>query len=568
MSIQQIASRTLKSNSYDEEGKDFAIPKRPMRSQREILRILRQPLNISNTTSINQFMDDQIIPGRPEPSETTITTLLTLIKTQNKALQTLQKQVSLLKDRIPEESDSDTDVEETKIEITCDLCDEKHLAIYHCNDCSENLCETASTFHKKSKATKTHIILNLSDIKSLSKPQEEPTAILMELVDEYKIIGEYGGVCTGPNNEMISLQGGQCGEIHIHNRKGELLRKFGKPLEGQRQNFSEHIYCASKIGVSKEGDIYVQNENGAANYTYTGYPKQIKVYGLNGKIKHLIDSSGLTTTGHIFTQKCHDEEGNEFPVTSYPYRVCQNGDVYACKDKYIYVFNSSGKYLKKLHIDKSLSRIFIIENNLYVLYSNYTGIGVYDFEGKFLYRLKIGHDVINISLFPSGEICISTDVVVKIFRKGREYIQQSLQRNFHLVPKYQCDKNMNEMENRSVLSVTFPLSIPPFEETTNKHRPGIFTHTLYFDSLTSLKNAIFAVEEYFREKVSKSDFEHLSLLLSFEQEQYRRSLNIFNYNWAKCKKEKLVRGYFLGGNVLSSFEIRNDTELVLDLTQD
>jgi hypothetical protein len=195
---------------------------------------------------------------------------------------------------------------------------------------------------------------------------------------------------------------------------------------------------------------------------------------------------------------------------------------------------------------------------------------VYDLDGKFLYRWKIGnHNYVYISLFPSGEICISTDNGVKIFRKGREYIQNSLPRNFHLVPKYQCEKNMNEMENRSVLSVTFPLSIPPFEEdTTNGRRPGIFTHTLYFDSLTSLKNAIFAVEEYFREKVSKSDFEHLSLLLSFEQEQYRRSLNIFKYNWAKCKKEKLVRGYFLGGNVLSSFDIRNDTELVLELTQD
>jgi hypothetical protein len=420
-------------------------------------------------------------------------------------------------------------------------------------------------------------------MKSLSKPQEEPTAILMELVDEYKIIGQYG-VCTGPNNEMISLQ---SGEIHVHNRKGELLRKFGKPQQGQQPN-SEQLTGPSKLGVSKEGDIYVED-----GYHPQGgsYQPHIKVYGIHGQLKHTIDRSQgqkLTTKGNVISifgsmdrntgqwkSNCYDEEGRVFDIPSY-YDVAPNSDVYATKDKDIYIFNSSGKYLKKIQIvigeSSSICNIFIIENNLYLLHYN-SGvycIGVYDLDGKFLYRLKIGkHSVKNISLFPSGEICISTDNGVKIFRKGREYIQKSLPRNFHLVPKYQCDKNMNEMESRSVLSVTFPLSIPPFEEdTTGKHRPGIFTHTLYFDSLTSVKNAVFTVEEYFREKVSKSDFEHLSLLLSFEQEQYRRSLNIFKYNWAKCKKEKLVRGYFLGGNVLSSFEIRNDSELVLELTQD
>ena len=68
--------------------------------------------------------------------------------------------------------------------------------------------------------------------------------------------------------------------------------------------------------------------------------------------------------------------------------------------------------------------------------------------------------------------------------------------------------------------------------------------------------------------MNKSDFSHLSLLLSLEEGQYRKISNIYDYNWAKCKKEKLVRGYFLGGNVLSSLEIKDETELVLDITQD
>jgi hypothetical protein len=47
-----------------------------------------------------------------ETNSVNIMSLVALIKSQNKSLQNLQRQVSILKDRIPEESDSDTDVEE------------------------------------------------------------------------------------------------------------------------------------------------------------------------------------------------------------------------------------------------------------------------------------------------------------------------------------------------------------------------------------------------------------------------------------------------------------------------
>lgn len=164
-------------------------------------------------------------------------------------------------------------------------------------------------------------------------------------------------------------------------------------------------------------------------------------------------------------------------------------------------------------------------------------------------------------MFSSGELCVSTSVGVKIFRKGREYIQKSVRRNFNLVPKYK------DIETKSVLSVTFPLCIR-VRQQTNVDRPMVFRHTIYFDCLTTVKDAIFTVEEYFRQKVNKSDFQHLSLLLSLEEQSYRKILNIYDYNWSKCKKGKLVRGYFLGGNVLSSLEINDQTELVLDITQD
>jgi len=527
-----------------------------------------------------------------ETNSVNIMSLVGLIKSQNKSLQTLQRQVSILKDRIPEESDSDTDVEESRREIFCELCDEKHLAVYHCNDCSENLCEAGASFHKKGKATKGHIVKALSDITlRYSESGEEATAVIMELVEEHKITGS---VCAGPNEEIISLI---SGEVHVYNRKGVLLRKFGKleglVPQGQQQDYSKHLYSPSKLGLSKQGDIVVQDQYHFQ--TQTSYPYCAKVYGIHGHYRNTIDMSNcqkLTPTGNfvtIFTEfdttnrqmktKCYDEEGNSFPNPEYC-DIAPNGDIYANRSsKFIYVFNSSGKYLRKFnqfgekrHQDYSnITGVFICENDLYVVLDSNL-ICVLNLEGKFLYRFRVDRrdqnlSIKNISMFQSGELCVSTSVSVKIFRKGREYVQNSLKRKFNLVPKYQCDREMKEMEAKGVTSVTFPLCIPVFSQVSSGDRPSIFTHTLYFDSLTSVKNAIFTVEEYFRQKVSKGDFQHLSLLLSYEEQQYRKAYNVYDYNWAKCKKEKSVRGYFLGGNVLSSLEIKEQTELVLDITQ-
>lgn len=547
--------------------------------------------------SIQQFEESNMgkeirqMSSMTETNSVNITSLISLIKSQNKSLQTLQRQVSLLKDRIPEESDSDTDVEESKREIFCDLCDEKHYAVYHCNDCSENLCETGATFHKKGKATKGHIVKPLSEITLPSpNPEERATAILMELLEEHKITGS---VCAGPNDELVSLVGG---EICVYNRKGTLLRKFGKQegiQPGQQPDLSKYLYSPSKLAVSKTGDVFVYDRYHFQHQS--PHPFYTKVYGIHGQYKHTIDMSNdqkLTGTGNVISifrecdpntrqlkSKCYDEEGNPFPDPSYC-DVAQNGDVYATHSthstQYIYVFNSSGKYLRKFNqfgesrkSDYSITGIFIFENELYVVLSNYF-ISVLNLEGIFLYRFRVDRkdqnlSIQNISLFSSGELCVSTSVGVKIFRKGREYIQNSVKRNFHLVPK--C-REMKEMETKGVLSVTFPLCITVFEDRTGKDRSTIFKHTVYFDSLTTVKDAIFTVEEYFRQKVNCGDFTRLSVLLSLEQECYRKFLNIYDYNWPKCKKDKLVRGYFLGGNVLSSLEIKDETELVLDITQD
>jgi uncharacterized protein YlxW (UPF0749 family) len=77
--------------------------------------------NIENMVAMGKEIRE--MSSMTETNSVNIMSLVALIKSQNKSLQTLQRQVSILKDRIPEESDSDTDVEESKREILCDLCE-------------------------------------------------------------------------------------------------------------------------------------------------------------------------------------------------------------------------------------------------------------------------------------------------------------------------------------------------------------------------------------------------------------------------------------------------------------
>ncbi len=91
-----------------------------------------------------------------ETNSENITSLISLVKSQNKSLQSLQSQVYKLQEKLRAEdsecSDTEEDTENTNVqvsEIFCDLCEDRHTALYHCKDCSENLCETIAGIHKK-----------------------------------------------------------------------------------------------------------------------------------------------------------------------------------------------------------------------------------------------------------------------------------------------------------------------------------------------------------------------------------------------------------------------------------
>lgn len=43
----------------------------------------------------------------------------------------------------------------------CQLCDENHLALFHCEDCDEDFCRVLKVAHLKSKATKGHKVVEI-----------------------------------------------------------------------------------------------------------------------------------------------------------------------------------------------------------------------------------------------------------------------------------------------------------------------------------------------------------------------------------------------------------------------
>ena len=390
-----------------------------------------------------------------------------------------------------------------------------------------------------------------------SKEDTEPTAILMELVCEIKL--PHNGnptsqVCIGPNDEIINID--NSGNIYVSDKFGVLLRSFKGEL-------------SSRLKISKEGDI-ISGRN---------------VYSLNGQLKGTITLNDVTDFPFI------DDTGQKLFIPPYVKpSISDNGDTYILdgnmQHRCVSVFNSDRKFLRKFPVKNympllnSLGVLILCNNNLYVI-DNYL-VNVYNLEGKHLFRFNMGQDtyggqesIRGIVIFNSGELGIlsygSPSYILKIYKSKTNYIQKSLKYSFDFVIK----NNLNLDDN--VKLVTFPLTVPPFEdpnilrnllgEPKNKYNnTSIFSHTIYFNTPKSVKEAILSVQEYFREKVTESDFKHLCSLLALEDIKYRKYLNIYNYNWAKCHKNRLVRGYFLGGNVLESFDIVNGDELILNIT--
>ena len=56
----------------------------------------------------------------------------------------------------------------------CQLCEDIHLATFHCMDCDEDMCEIMKIGHSKAKVSKHHTIIPIPELKSvITSPSKE-----------------------------------------------------------------------------------------------------------------------------------------------------------------------------------------------------------------------------------------------------------------------------------------------------------------------------------------------------------------------------------------------------------
>jgi hypothetical protein len=463
------------------------------------------------------------------------------------------------------------------------------------------------------------------------KDDEEPTARMMELASSFSVdkFSRLIGVSTDDEIICQTRTGQIHGTISIdclsiYNRNGDLLRQMQSNIN--ISSYQIETYTGLVLGQGStpafigNDTIFVQIDS----WTIQGnnhYPNSVyQAFSINGNYLKTINNTmnttdvyrrneinKITNNGNFISKQVSDtiskyfndpvhEGGVSFKTNSV---VSNNGHIYIItksRDKnsgsrtgplYIYVFDSTGNFLREFPL-------FSLGNNLY---NNFKEDGellidifrdelfvclkmiiyVYNLEGVFLYKFNCTKKDYNAAfttsfkvMQQSGDICICSNGNFRIYKRGVEYVQRPLEQKYKIYFYNQVQKDLEGLEGKKVLSVKFPLCVyqyyslqpTPFAHT----HPNLLTHTIYFQKPQSLKKAVQAVEEYFNGPVTKSDFQDLQSGCLFGYIEGRFASR--ELNWETCNYNRLCRGYFLGGNVLSGIRIGDDTELVLDITQD
>jgi hypothetical protein len=188
-------------------------------------------------------------------------------------------------------------------------------------------------------------------------------------------------------------------------------------------------------------------------------------------------------------------------------------------------------------------------------------IQVFSEEGKFLYKIYESRK--NIKLFtvsPStGDFAVileGDNLNIHIFEVTGKYTRKPKDTHFTLNTTLVQDSEI--LKDTNVSLVTFPISIKRDANDDN-----LFTRTLYFRHPIQVKQAIHEVEEYFRKRISKEEFNEVRSVCNFSSLQGH--LRGDYMNWDACKKAKIIRGYFLGGEIIKDLSV-NEGNLFIHIT--
>ena len=540
-----------------------------------------------STITIEEFENIQKgseINGCSQLNSTNIQFLLGLIRRQDRSIKQLQDQLSTVKINICDDSDEEDIVELKKL---CDVCEDKHIATYHCQNCSENLCSFGAGFHMKCKATKGHLVVELSGMKKIPEQLVEREINVYREVAEWKTSTSHGDASIGIEN-LHGVEFTRKGEIlfidnhsvpKFFSKTGNFLRRvegMGKiyqnvPALGLRMDsqniiltcsdWRNHIYSSDGVfkhtigipqpsehnqsieyGVVTDDKVF-KFENGVFNKIVVFSKNAVKILSFDLDIESDTQKSDcrrieLSPAGDLFMADIHNNVVKVFSQEGKFIRVIGNSSGV----KY-FIFDRN--YPNTVNIKFSdKSEVFIGDRN---------SVKVFTEQGCFLYNV-CKYSVNTIRWF---SVCPSTgDVVVvdslyniRVFETIGKHLERPKDLYFEFI-------NMIDVEEKGLVSsVTFPLCI-----RTNLN---VHTHTIYFKEITDVKKAISEVAKYFSQRITKEEFSEIQSVCAFQNLEGK--VKGSRMNWASCKKNKIIRGYFLGGNILCKSSIE-DEELVLGIT--
>jgi hypothetical protein len=571
------------------------------------------------------------ISSMTETNSEHITSLISLIKSQNKSLQSLQQQVYKLQSKIGEEDDaecSDTEEDEEKIQVSevfCDLCEDRHTALYYCKDCSENLCETIAGIHKKGKATKGHLVLLLSDIEK--EPDVDGSYEVPIYKESYTRRIEdhaFGLIFSRKGKIYINSSGGS---ILMFSKTDEDIRKINHKSDGtpsllildssdsvniyRNESFNWILYTCPDEGNFQEK--LVINKPGkpkkVTGRDQNGFPREWETIELSPEVDGYFFFSGIQENNNVImgknnTVKIFDKDVKKFKC----FCISLHTDIVPPQIKYakispkdeifivdranhiVKVFSKEGVFLRtigrparyifneryvgarpnkkrdNLEFDfyndtdgETQQDILQFSDRCEVFIGDRNRIQVFSQQGAFLY--KIYESRTNIKLFtisPSqGNIAVileGDNHNIHIFEVTGKY-SKNPETHFTLNTTLVQDSEI--LTDTKVSSVTFPISIK------RDSNDNLFTRTLYFPQPISVKGAIHEVEEYFRKRITREEFNDVRSVCNFSSLQ--GELRGDYMNWDACKKAKIIRGYFLGGEIIQELRL-NEGNLFIHIT--
>jgi DNA-binding beta-propeller fold protein YncE len=599
-----------------------------------------------------------------ETNSENIISLISLIKSQNKSIQTLQRQVYKLQGKIgaedaaeccnsehsdSEHSDTEEDEEKTNVkvsEVYCDLCEDRHTALYHCKDCSENLCETIAGIHKKGKATKGHLVLLLSDIEKdpdvdgsyevpIYKESSKWNPTQNEGESKVSIrIGEFYGIVFSRKGEIYIVDSSK--NPALFTKSGNYIRKIsGKGIYPDISQGSMRIDSSDCLNIIIDDNLiwkkYILNSDGDLQNTISiNKPTRPMVIeepirpGTFGVMKNTIinvadynmdsiqrgeitENRVINPSGHkIFIFNKNSDKATGFSInldtdlrtpSCIFVQLSPKDEIFVVDiaNHVVKVFSQEGKFLRTIgrpskymfklyespdHVNTKLdneelhfsisgsyrnlpSIQFTDNGNVYI--QDKTRIQVFSNKGKFLY--KVCECAINYILTGFAVSPVTGDVAVINHKHGTEtynihvlevtgkYTRKPKETHFTLNTTLVHDSEI--LTDTKVSSVTFPISIK------RDANDNLFTRTLYFPETIPVKQSIHEVEEYFRKRITREEFIEVRSVCNFSSLQ--GELRGDYMNWDSCKKAKVIRGYFLGGEIIKELTV-NEGNLFIHIT--